>query len=151
MKALVSELYGNKKLDEGTHRMIAKMDKSKDHKIGRKEFQLGCKSFPQLLYPAFSIQSALRKYVVGESFWDEKSKSAARYCGQLAVTLFPFLTLFICRILTNPQVIHLLGESKRKSKKTVTRISGAAVDYEAAPEPEEAPVAHEKKHAHHHH
>jgi Ca2+-binding EF-hand superfamily protein len=77
--SMVAELYGTKNLEQGVHKMIAKMDKDKNFKISRKEFAAGVKSFPQILHPAFDIQSKMRTKICGEKFWDRKKKTAARY------------------------------------------------------------------------
>jgi Ca2+-binding EF-hand superfamily protein len=75
---LIAELYGTKHLEQDVAKLIRKMDKSHDGRINRKEFIIGCKNYPQLLYPAFSLQEALRTKVCGPKFWDQKAESAAR-------------------------------------------------------------------------
>lgn len=78
LKDCIGEIYGKKGLNESTAKMLKKFDKSKDGKVSKVEFLNGCKQVPQLLYPAFSIQNAVRRNILGEGFWEEKTRNAAR-------------------------------------------------------------------------
>ena len=75
---MVAELYGTKRLEDGTRKLIKKMDRDKNGRISRKEFVASCKIFPQLMHPAFDIQATMRRKIIGESFWVRKEKYAIR-------------------------------------------------------------------------
>ena len=92
---MVAELYGTKNLEDSVNKMIRKMDKDKNHHISRKEFAAGVRNFPQILHPAFDIQTKMRKKIIGDSFWAMKEKTGAR-------------------ILQNPDVRALLRNQKKK-------------------------------------
>ena len=75
---MIGELYGTKNLEQAVHKVIKQMDKDKNHKISRKEFVASVHRFPQILHPAFDIQTKMRKKIIGESFWAQKEKTAPR-------------------------------------------------------------------------
>lgn len=92
---MVAELYGTKNLEDSVNKMIRKMDKDKNHRISKKEFAAGVRNFPQILHPAFDIQTKMRKKIIGDSFWAMKEKTAPR-------------------ILQNPDVRELLKNTKKR-------------------------------------
>ena len=76
--AMVSAIYGGKKLDVQLQRLLKKIDKSRDGIISKKEFLMAAKQYPALLFPAYSMQACLRSAIGGTKFWEQKEMAADR-------------------------------------------------------------------------
>ena len=83
---MVKEVYGGDL--SRVANVLQKMEGIKNEKglIERVEFVLFSRKYPLLLFPAFSMQQALRRNILGESYWEKIT--------ELRNTLFLGMTIF---------------------------------------------------------
>lgn len=120
LKKMITFVYGNKNVDEKVKGMVTSMGggrstsgyASDTHIISKEEFLSTCSRFPSLLFPAFDMQSVIRRAVLGETFWNSKAKTAPGY-------------------LQKPEVQQLFVKRKHISTKSLGTIKRASwIPYE---------------------
>lgn len=78
IERLVHMIYGYKGDLVHLKNLCTKFDKNKDGKVTKAEFIKGADNFPAILGPAFSVQTHLRNFIGGESFWFDHMRSSDR-------------------------------------------------------------------------
>jgi hypothetical protein len=75
LKLLLNVLQDVPSLDKlkGNHRRaFMNMEVQEDGRVELREFEILCKQFPQLFFPAFKVQANLLSYLVGDAWWRKK-------------------------------------------------------------------------------
>jgi len=69
VRNLVDSVYGENHGNQRVERVLKLLDADGNGQINLQEFILYNKKYPILLYPAFQIQSTIRRKVLGDTFW----------------------------------------------------------------------------------
>jgi Ca2+-binding EF-hand superfamily protein len=82
MYTLVKEVYGKTFESNPKVALVLKEATENDHgHISFDEFREINKRFPNLLFPAYTFQTQLRRAALGEAFWDDQARSRAAMGG----------------------------------------------------------------------
>jgi Ca2+-binding EF-hand superfamily protein len=74
VERLVCCVQGTKTPDARSKKVLGIMDDDNDSLISLEEFLKYNRKFPSLLFPAFSLQTTMRRKVLGEAFWKARTK-----------------------------------------------------------------------------
>lgn len=80
VKEMIESIHGDKGLTDQVKKALPKLNLSdEDSVISRTQFVAGAQQLPILLYPAFNLQSTMRKKICGDAFWKDKIERASKY------------------------------------------------------------------------
>jgi Ca2+-binding EF-hand superfamily protein len=69
--AMLEEVYGSEAIQTTVRLFIQDMDgRDQNKKISKREFSAHCTDYPQLIYPAMEVQTALKRHIGGDKFWN---------------------------------------------------------------------------------
>mmetsp|Transcript_33359 Transcript_33359/g.33983 ORF Transcript_33359/g.33983 Transcript_33359/m.33983 type:complete len:288 (-) Transcript_33359:74-937(-) len=85
IEEMVMFVYGTRDLSKNVKKVIKDLDTNADGKIVKEEFISAAKRFPALLFPAFEMQNSMRKAILGESFWQRKTRHADKILAKESV------------------------------------------------------------------
>jgi Ca2+-binding EF-hand superfamily protein len=81
VNAMITCVYGSNSTRENSERikkLLEKMEMSFENRITLDQFVVFSKQYPLLLYPAFMMQSILRRGIFGEAYWDGVAAERAK-------------------------------------------------------------------------
>lgn len=78
--AMINCVYGSSSIDSNERliKILEKLENTELNRITLDQFVLYSKQYPLLLYPAFMMQSVLRRGIFGEAYWDGIAAERAR-------------------------------------------------------------------------
>jgi len=87
IEKLVCYVAGTKTPDTRSKKVLNLMDDDADGQISFGEFLKYNRKFPNLLFPAFALQTKLRRKVMSEAFWERKTVEVQRMTTHTGVTV----------------------------------------------------------------
>ena len=107
--AMISCVYGSSTLDtrDRLSKILEKLENTELNRISLDQFVMYSKQYPLLLYPAFMMQSVLRRGIFGEAYWDAITADRAK--SELEKPIFDILKNYA---IENHSLQHLLKENK---------------------------------------
>jgi Ca2+-binding EF-hand superfamily protein len=80
VNAMITWVYGSTDLNSNDRlgKILEKMESSSQNRVSLNEFVNYSKQYPLLLYPAFMMQSVLRRGIFGEAYWDAVAAERAK-------------------------------------------------------------------------